>query len=217
MLAANSECLLRLATCDVTYGNQKILDNLNVSIHAGDSIGIHAPSGTGKSTLLRAIAGMQKITGTRFLSSALTCREQSMLYLPAQAYLLEQLSTLDNALVGAVSNGMPYSHAREQAHFYAKDLDITEVLHTPTNMLSAGQKQRVALMRILIQKPIIVCLDEPTSHLDHASAQLVMRMLETYLQNNPSNALIIASHDKTLLSWCSKRYLLNEGTLHETP
>lgn len=220
MLVNSSGCLLRLSACDVAYDFKPVLKNLHITINPGDSIGIKAPSGQGKSTLLRVIADLQPSSGQRIVSPLIHNHPHSALYLPAQAYLLDQLSVMENMILGALQSNTPYDRAYIQAQIYAKTLEIDSLLTKKAGALSAGQKQRVAVIRLLLQNPTIVCLDEPTSHLDTACSQLLMNLLQSYLEAASEimpRALVIATHDEKLFSWCNKRYILHEGALHEAP
>ncbi len=203
----------------VYSGGRKVLDNINLSFYPDAKIGVLGPNGAGKSTLLRIMAGIDRdFTGEAWLAEGATVG-----YLPQEPELNPDKTVWENVMEGVAEkkaildryNELMMNYSDETAEEAAKlqdiidsqnlwDLDAQveqamEALRCPpgearVEHLSGGEKRRVALTRLLLQKPDLLLLDEPTNHLDAET----VAWLEHHLKEYPG-AILIVTHDRYFL------------------
>lgn len=211
--------IYHMAGLSKSYGNKKILDNINLSFYPDAKIGILGPNGAGKSTILRIMAGLDKeFTGEAWLAEGATSG-----YLPQEPVLDPSKDVRGNVMEGVADkqaildryNELMMNYSDETAEEGAKlqdvidsqnlwDLDsqvemAMDALRCPpadadVSKLSGGEKRRVALCKLLLAKPDLLLLDEPTNHLDAETTA----WLEKHLREYPGAVLII-THDRYFL------------------
>ena len=184
------------------FGDKKIFDDISCGIHNGDKIGIIGINGTGKSTLLKIIAGEEEADEGQVIS-------QNGLRI---TYLPQMPDFPGNAIVqDYVADGkwqMDWSSQSEARNILNK-LGITEH-DAPVEQLSGGQKKRVALARTLINPSDVLILDEPTNHLDNE----MVTWLEDYL-NRFKGVVIMVTHDRYFLDKVTNKILeISHGKLY---
>jgi ATP-binding cassette ChvD family protein len=200
-------------------GGKKVLENINLSFYPDAKIGVLGVNGSGKSTLLRIMAGMD----TEFTGEGFIAEGARVGYLPQEPHLDPDLGVRGNVMLGVKDKqaildrynelAMNYSDetademTRLQDEIEAKglwDLDsqveqAMEALGCPpdeadVDTLSGGERRRIALCRLLLEKPEMLLLDEPTNHLDAET----VNWLEGHLRNY-SGAILIVTHDRYFL------------------
>ena len=203
-----------------TYpGGKKVLDNINLSFYPDAKIGVLGVNGSGKSTLMRIMAGLD----TEFVGEGFVAEGAKVGYLPQEPELDSGLDVKGNAMLGVKDKqalldrynelAMNYSDetademTRLQDEIEAKGLwdlesqveQAMDALGCPPDdsdvtKLSGGEKRRVALCRLLLDKPELLLLDEPTNHLDAET----VNWLEGHLRQYPG-AILIVTHDRYFL------------------
>lgn len=167
------------------YGDRMVLDDLSCSVDAGDKIGIIGVNGTGKSTLLRMIAGDEEPdSGTIIFSRGMTIG-----WLPQNPDFPGEGSVLSYVCEGAGEDYAFESEAKSMLNaleLYNFDQKIQE--------LSGGQKKRAALCKVLLQNTDVLILDEPTNHLDSFMADWLEKYLARY-----KGVLLLVTHDRYFL------------------
>ncbi len=230
--------MLTLHHISKTYGIQTILEDISFSISDGQRLGLIGPNGCGKSTLLRILAGLESpdsgtFTPTRpdlrigYLAQGLAPSEdqtlQSMLQpeIPKPDQLDAEIASLASALASHPNDpDLQASYDSALTRLSASTLPLSDVLgplglsHLPLDLpvshLSGGQKTRLLLARVLLEKPHLLLLDEPTNHLDLE----MLEWLEGWLSGFDGAALIV-SHDRTFLDHTVQTILdLNPETHH---
>jgi ATP-binding cassette subfamily F protein uup len=180
--------LIQLKDIALTFGGTPLLGGADLSISAGERIGLVGRNGSGKSTLLKIAAGhVEPDHGTRFLEPGATVR-----YLPQEPDFAGYTST--RAYVEAGLGPGDDVHA---CRYLLEQLGLTGD-EDPAH-LSGGEARRVALARVLAPSPDILLLDEPTNHLDLTTIEWLERELD-----NRSRALVIVSHDRRFLTNLSR-------------
>ena len=179
-----------------------VFDRLNLTVQKGEFILIKGPSGTGKSTLLRLICRLNQPQGGSILfqgndtTSIVPAKLRSLVSYVAQIPQMIDATFEENLLLPfsfAINAGKTRPGTEELkamlCKFYLADISPVQ----SAMKLSIGQKQRLALMRALLQEPLLLLLDEPTSALDHESAAMVFSIMER-LNTEEHKTLITVTH-----------------------
>ncbi|MEM0127919.1 MAG: glucose ABC transporter ATP-binding protein GlcV [Thermoplasmatales archaeon] len=182
----------------------KALNDVNIIVKSGESFGIVGPSGAGKTTLMRIIAGLDVPTdGNVYFGDSLVSSKGKLIVLPEYRNigmvfqnwaLYPNMTGFENIAFPLRSRHLKNTEIEEMVHEISKVLGVEEVLtHYPREM-SGGQEQRVALARALVKKPSILILDEPFSNLD-AAMRDGARALVKRIQDRLKVTTLIVSHD----------------------
>ena len=192
--------MLELNNISKKFGQKVIFDQFNLVIPEGKVLSLVGPSGGGKTTLLRMLAGLEKIDSGQVVYngqavSADHLQTENLLGFVFQDFLLfPHLSVLDNLTLSPVKTmNMSKEEALEKAKNLLERLGLGEHANVYPYSLSGGQKQRVALARAMMIDPKIIGYDEPTSALDPELRQEVEKLI---LQNRETGITqIVVTHD----------------------
>lgn len=188
-----------------SYTERKLFDDASFSLNEQEKVGIIGINGTGKSTLLKILAGKEEPDeGTVIMG-----RNLRIGYLPQNPVFPESFDALTAALpLASDISGDPMDYEADAKSMLTK-LGITKLSQNITE-LSGGQRKRIALVRTLLTPSDILILDEPTNHLDSAMAE----WLENFLKNTKS-ALIMITHDRYFLDSVVNRIVeIDKGKLY---
>lgn len=186
-----------------SYHDRHLFSGLSFHLNEGEKVGLIGINGTGKSTLLKIIAGMLvPDEGTVIRGNQLT-----LSYLPQSPEFADTDTVLSAALAGLTDNGI-WEREPDAKNMLTR-LGITEFTK-PIQQLSGGQRKRVALVRTLLTDADILILDEPTNHLDSAMAEWLENRLKNY-----RGALVMITHDRYFLDSVVTRIVeLEQGKLY---
>ncbi len=189
---------------------QHVLKNLNLQIKRGDFTVIMGSSGSGKSTLLYALSGMDVPTvGEVYLEEdniaklnndqLALIRRKKCGFIFQSIYLLDHMNVLDNVLTSGLLVNRNKKEVYQRARDLLKSVGLTEQdFKKLPNQLSGGEKQRVAIVRAIINNPMILFADEPTGALNSAASVQVLDNLTSLNKNGQS--IVMVTHDiKTAL------------------
>lgn len=215
--------IVELTNVTAGYQHGPVLENVTLTVHSGDFVGLLGPSGSGKTTLLRTIMGATNILqGTvRVFGQPVNGRRPRVGYVP-------QLETVDwnfpvtveqVVLMGrAMDSGLlPWGRRRdrEMAREMMDRLGIGQLANRHIRELSGGQQQRVFLARALVSSPRLLLLDEPTSGVDIKTRDDILHLLDEL--NHQGVTVIMTTHELNAvaahLPWvvCVNRYVIAEG------
>lgn len=180
--------ILTLEQITKTYGEKILFRDVTLGIHEGDKIGIIGINGTGKTTLLKIIAGLEEVDEGTITKA----RGIHIGYLP-QNPTFEKDSTVLSHIVETKGNEIPDPVKESEAKRILMKLGITN-FEQKIDGMSGGEKKRIALAKTLLDDFEILVLDEPTNHMDHE----MIEWLEEYL-NHYKGVLIMVTHDRYFL------------------
>jgi polar amino acid transport system ATP-binding protein len=192
--------MLELKNISKQFGQKKIFDQFNLTIEDGKILSLVGPSGGGKTTLLRMLAGLEKIDSGEIIYNGEVVPIDHLETLNLLGFVFQDfqlfphLSVLDNLTLSPVKTmGMTKEAAKEKAVTLLQRLGLGEHADAYPYSLSGGQKQRVALARAMMIDPQIIGYDEPTSALDPELRQEVEKLI---LQNREAGMTqIVVTHD----------------------
>ncbi len=200
-----------------------ILNKMELQITNGESVAIVGPSGSGKSTLLHILAGLDKPTSGEIIvaGKALSkyterdlCRLRNNVFgfVYQHHHLLKDFNVVENIMMPLLIQGMNYELAKRKALSLMHLVNLQDRDYFAVTKLSGGEKQRVAILRALVNDPKILFADEPTGNLCQATASGVYTTL-LELKDRLDAAILIVTHDLHLARKMDKVYLLDDGNL----
>ncbi|MBL0713817.1 MAG: ABC transporter ATP-binding protein [Desulfosarcina sp.] len=211
---------LRLKDLTIHYGRQPVVRDFNLDIHDGEMVSLLGPSGAGKNTILKVVAGLlTPVRGEIFIDgrpvSGLPPEKRDAVMVFQKALLFPFMNVEQNIAFGLKMRG---DTGRRQDRAVARILALTRLEglgRRKVHELSGGQQQRVALARALVLAPAILLMDEPLSNLD-ANLRQEMRELILDIQSELGITTLFVTHDQAEALMMSQRVaLLLEGRLRQ--
>ncbi|GEM79110.1 ABC transporter ATP-binding protein [Vibrio superstes] len=199
-----------------------VLDQVDFSLHAGQSVALTGASGSGKSTLLNVIAGFESLSSGVLAINGESVeqwkdpqwslfRHRKLGVVFQQFNLLTPLNVRQNISFPLSLNNQKWS---EWCDHLVKKLEIDGLLDRHVASLSGGQQQRVAIARSLAHKPALLLADEPTGNLDQQAGLEVMRLL-TEISSEGETSVVLVTHSSECADFMDTRYHLSNGQLHD--
>ena len=218
------EELIKIEHAEKNYGKIAPLKDVNTTIYKGDVISIIGPSGTGKSTLLRALNYLDPITNGKIYyknelinekTFDLTKIRKNMQMVFQSFNLFNHLMVIENVMVGPIKL-LNYSKHRayNEAKALLKLVGLSDHIYKYPAEMSGGQKQRVAIARALAMKPEVILLDEPTSALDPGMVAEVLNVIKM-LANKGVTLLIVTHEMKFAQDVSNKIFYMDLGLIYE--
>ena len=208
-------------TLDGNAGPVNILRGINLEVARGETLGLVGPSGSGKSSLLMLMAGLETATAgriavlgqdiTRLGEDALARFRRGRMGVVFQSFhLIPTMTALENVATPLELAGTADAFPRAAAELDAVGLGARRD-HYPAQ-LSGGEQQRVALARAAVTRPEILLADEPTGNLDGATGQTILRLLFG-LRDRHGATLVLVTHASEIAARCSRVVRLRDGAL----
>lgn len=196
--------LINIEKITKIFAERKIFDKASFSLQEGEKVGVIGINGTGKTTLLKILAGLEEPEeGTVTTANHVVVR-----YLPQHPEFAADMSSLECVLAGNVSHENRWTMESDAKTMMTR-LGITD-FEQPAGQLSGGQRKRLALISVLLSPADILLLDEPTNHLDNDMAD----WLEDYLKRR-RGSLIMVTHDRYFLdSVCNRIVEIDKGSVY---
>ena len=199
--------LLTIEHLTKAYTERKLFDDTDFSIQEGDKIGVIGINGTGKSTLLKILAGQEEPDAGKVTKGS----KVQIRFLTQQQTFPENMTALEAVMDGNQNEWNAWT-LESDAKNMLNQLKVPN-FDQPMSELSGGQKKRVALAQVLLSEADILILDEPTNHLDNTMSE----WLEEYLLKSRS-AIVMVTHDRYFLDRVSNRIVeLDKGKIYTYP
>jgi NitT/TauT family transport system ATP-binding protein len=192
----------------LSYGAEPVLEGADLRVDTGQFVSLVGPSGSGKSSLLRAIMGLQRPSaGT--VTFDLDRRHLGILF--QDDALLPWRTALDNVALGLRIRGKPRPQAREEAEAWLGRLGLTGFGQRFPRALSGGQRKRVALAQVLALRPRLLLMDEPFAALDAIVRHRITQDLLDLVEGEKISVLLVTHDLEEALVLSDVVYLLGQG------
>ena len=207
------------------FGAQReLLHGLSLSISRGERVALLGESGTGKSTLLNLVAGLeQPDAGEIFVDGraihamnadeAARWRRQAIGFVFQAFHLIAHLGAAQNVAVPLLLNGMARDEAMARASELLARVGLAGRERSLARELSGGEQQRVALARSLVHRPALLLADEPTGNLDPSNAATALALLDEQVREHGA-ALLMVTHSVQAAAIADRRLRLGAGGLY---
>ena len=217
--------VIDLSNAQLSFGDKPkqvdVLKGINLSIEAGETVGVLGASGAGKTSLLMVMAGLENVTGgtialadhdiTNMAEDALAALRRDKVGIVFQAFrLIASMTALQNVSIPLELAGDPDATARASAAL--ESVSLGHRLHHLPDQMSGGEQQRVAIARAIAPNPTILLADEPTGNLDSTTGEKVIKTLFDSAANAGA-ALVLVTHDANLAARCSRVIHIEDGKL----
>lgn len=197
------------------------LDNISMDIEAGDFISLMGPSGTGKSTLLNLVSGIDRpdsgtitvdgVDVTKLSRTQLAdWRAANLGYIFQTHNLIPVLTAYENVELPTLLLKLSSSQRRQRVELALEAVGLNDRANHYPRQLSGGQEQRVGIARAIVAHPKVVVADEPTGSLDAETSDQVQVLLQR-LNRELNITMLMVTHDRDVASIASKQLLLDRG------
>ena len=211
--------ILRLEHLEKSFGDHKVLRDINMTVNKGDVISVIGPSGSGQSTMLRCVNLLEEPTGGRIVFDGRDIMEKEMkvsefrtkVGMVFQSFnLFNNMNALANCVCPQVTVlKRPRAEAEKIAKEYLAKVGMSAYLNARPGQLSGGQKQRVAIARSLSMNPDVILFDEPTSALDPEMVGEVLDVMKSLAKTGLT--MIVVTHEMSFARDVSDRVIFMDG------
>jgi ABC-type lipoprotein export system ATPase subunit len=223
------EEIIRVEGVERVYplGHERVyaLRGINVTVRAGQMVGLMGRSGSGKTTLLNIIGGLDEPSAgsvylkgeavSRLGDAALTkLRRATIGYVFQSFALIPVLSAIENVELPMHIAGVGRGERNRRAIELLQLVGLTRRMHHRPFELSGGEQQRVAIARALANRPSLILADEPTGELDSVTGLQIMSLFLQIVTTQPGVAVIIATHDPTITQIAHVTYEISDGVIN---
>ena len=212
--------MIQLENVEKSYGPNRVLKGINLTIEKGDFTSVTGSSGSGKSTLLNLIGGMDRPDkGTILVDGAaislyndeqLTAYRRKQIGFIFQFFnLLPNITVFENVLMPLLLN----ERDEENSVFEMIDhVGLRGKAHAYPYQLSGGEQQRVAIARALIHNPGIILADEPTGSLDSETGKAIMELI-SQLKEETGKTVILVTHESYIAKYARRAFHIRDGMM----
>jgi len=207
--------ILELATVSKTLDGKKVLENVSIELKALQNLAIIGETGSSKTTLLKAMAGLLEVDSGEVLFQGEKVKGPSRKLVPGHPqikYLAQHFELPKFITVYDYLNRASEIKVENPDEIY-RACNITHLLERETRALSGGERQRVALAKEILKAPSILLLDEPFSNLDFSHRQELHAVLKVIKQDLAVTTVLVAHDPKDVLAWADLILVMKEGRI----
>jgi putative ABC transport system ATP-binding protein len=204
------------------------LADLDLSVRAGELVGVMGASGSGKTTLLNCLSGLDDIDGGRVLlggrdlfsmsdAERTEHRARSMGFVFQSFNLIPLLEVTENVGLPFTIAGLDPTRGElaERVREVIASVDLTGKEHHKPDQLSAGEQQRVAVARALVTRPALLLADEPTGNLDYRTGSEILDVLWRSCQEQ-HQTIVLVTHDSKAAAYADRVHVIGDGRILDT-
>jgi lipoprotein-releasing system ATP-binding protein len=230
-MPASSEVILRAENLSKIYksgaADLVVLDRVGLEVRRGEMLALVGESGTGKSTLLHLLGGLDRPTSgtiyyrstdiSRLADSELASfRNREIGFVWQIHYLLPEFTALENVMMPLLIRGIPHAKAASDSLARLDEVGLQARATHRAGELSGGEQQRVVLARALVGEPSILLADEPTGNLDFRTGEMIFELLE-HLHRSHTLTSVFVTHNLLFARRCDRVLMMEAGALVPGP
>jgi ABC-2 type transport system ATP-binding protein len=211
--------VIEIQNLSKTYGDKKVVDNLNLTVYEGEVFGLLGPNGAGKSTTILMLLGLTELTeGQIHIAGIDVCKNPVEVkritgYLPEDVGFYDNLTALENISYTAQLNGISRSEAIEKAQMLLKRVGLEAEMNKKAGQYSRGMRQRLGLADVLIKSPKVIILDEPTLGIDPSGMKEFLDLIIELSREDKITVLFSSHHLHQVQQVCDRVGIFVNGTL----
>ena len=199
----------------------EVIKGVNLKINSGENVAVVGKSGSGKTSLIMLIAGLEKVTSGKIIfedqdisayseDQLADLRKRKIGIVFQSFYLIPNYTALEN--VSLVLEINKIENAQKKSAELLDQFGLKDRLNHFPSQLSGGEQQRVAIARSIILSPKLILADEPSGNLDSENSKLIIQLLFKYSKQNNSS-LILVTHDQSIAKECDKIIEIKDGKI----
>jgi ABC-2 type transport system ATP-binding protein len=211
--------IIQLKSLTKCYGSQKAVNNLNLDIHKGEIFGLLGPNGAGKTTTILMMLGLTDPTS----GSAYVCGynatnnpisvKRKVGYMPDSLGFYDDMTALENLMYIARLNGLTENEIKVHTAEVMEIVGLSSVMNKKTSAFSRGMKQRLGLADVLIKKPDVIILDEPTLGIDPNGVREFLTLIKRLSKEQELTVLLSSHHLHHVQQVCDRVGIFVKGEL----
>ena len=199
----------------------EVIKGVNLKINSGENVAVVGKSGSGKTSLIMLIAGLEKVTSGKIIfedqdispyseDELADLRKRKIGIVFQSFYLIPNYTALEN--VSLVLEINKIENAQKKSAELLDQFGLKDRLNHFPSQLSGGEQQRVAIARSIILSPKLILADEPSGNLDSENSKIIIQLLFKYSKQNNSS-LILVTHDQSIAKECDKIIEIKDGKI----
>lgn len=214
-----SETIIQLNKLTKVYDRVHAVDQLSLSIKKGEIFGLLGPNGAGKSTTILMMLGLSEPTSGEVSVCGINSTKHPIEvkkrvgYLPDDLGFYQQMSGVENLIYTGQLNGMTKQEATERAHHLLDQVGLSESAHKKTGKYSRGMKQRLGLADVLMKRPEVIILDEPTLGIDPEGVREILKLIKQLNTEEKITVLLSSHHLHQVQQICDRVGIFVKGKL----
>ena len=207
--------LIQLREISKNHSDRKILEQINLIIHPFRRTALIGETGSGKSTLMKIMAGLVQPTSGEVLFEQKRIEGPDEVLIPGHkqiGYLSQHFELLNNYRVEELLD-MANKLEQQEADEIYRICKIAHLLKRKTNAISGGERQRIALARILVGNPKLLLLDEPFTNLDLSNNKIINNIIDSLCKSGKMTIVLVSHDPANILSWADHIIVLQDGEI----